>query len=219
MIAKGALLERRTDAGLTPLLLSARASSTDVVKVLCEAGADLEAISTHEETKWRAIHWAVQNDAVEIVRTLLDTGADVNAVTIEGLTPLMIACMIGNAVLVDLLMRHGAYKGKKNNEGQTAIQIAISRGHTDLPQLIKMVDKEIKEEIYDYLDTVKYEKRKLETDLQKANERILKLEEMEKERSTQIESLIRKTQEQESDIQAFMENIQKLQKIVESQNK
>ena len=49
----------------------------DVVKVLIENGADMNAV---QKDKWSALHFVAQNGYVDIAKVLIQNGADVNAV-------------------------------------------------------------------------------------------------------------------------------------------
>lgn len=76
----------------------------DVVKVLVEAGADLNKFDSNGQTP---LHGAAYRNDTEIVAFLLERGAEVNARKDGGQTPLSIALGRGNADVADLLRQQG----------------------------------------------------------------------------------------------------------------
>ena len=72
--------------GTTPLMYAAAYGSADAVKILIEAGADVNSKNAFDAT---ALMWAV-ND-LDKVRLLLTKGADVNARSKMGRSPLLMA--------------------------------------------------------------------------------------------------------------------------------
>lgn len=171
----------------------------DVVRVLCEGGADLEVICTGDESGWRALHWAVQNENEEIVRLLCDNGADVNACTLlEGWTPLMISCMSGNSTIVQLLMRNGARRDKKCKQGKTAVDIALEHNYVELPPLIKKMKHEVKHGIHETLNSQRRKIKILELELQQSLRRIKELETLQLKQQQRIGELEKTAEERES---------------------
>ena len=59
-----------------------------------------------------------------MVTVLLKYGADVNASTTHGYTPLMQAANNGSPELVRLLLNHRPDLGLRNDEGQSALEVA-----------------------------------------------------------------------------------------------
>src|SRR5262249_38626810 len=54
-----------------------------------------------------ALHWAVERDDVELAELLLTAGASVSARTREGVLPLQLAAINGNAAMLGRLIRSG----------------------------------------------------------------------------------------------------------------
>jgi len=98
LLEKGADPNRRTRAGMTPLLFSMAPGRRKSAK-----------------------------DAVEAVRVCLDGGADVNAVNDTGETPLHAAVAQGPA-MVTLLAERGAKLDVKDKQGRTPLDVAMGAG-------------------------------------------------------------------------------------------
>jgi ankyrin repeat protein len=112
--------------GQTALMWAAAAGNDDVVRLLIEAGATVDAIS-HEvvapESEWSqgaadyadmprgrltAVHLAARAGHYETVQALVDAGASLSLVDAAGKTPLDYADANGFTVIADLLRAHGA---------------------------------------------------------------------------------------------------------------
>lgn len=70
------------------------------------------------------LHIAARYGHTEIVRLLVDQGADVNAVAINGFTPLHVCA--NNAQIAELLLAAGAEPSIKDNFGSTVLQSAAT---------------------------------------------------------------------------------------------
>lgn len=100
LIQKGAKLNPIYD--ITPLGLAARDNKLNIVKLLIEAGADLD-FQMEEVEKNTALMIAAENGNFEIVKTLVEAGADVNLKSIYGEHALSMAAHIGNRKIFDYL--------------------------------------------------------------------------------------------------------------------
>ena len=69
-----------------PLTWAVKNGKNDIVKLLVESGAKINAKGIDDET---SLHVAVNKNNIEIVRYLLNNGADINSKEILGWTPLM----------------------------------------------------------------------------------------------------------------------------------
>ena len=67
-----------------------------------------EAANQTEPDGTTALHWAVQQDRLDIVQALISAGANVNTKNRYGTTPLLLAATTGNASVTDALLRAGA---------------------------------------------------------------------------------------------------------------
>jgi ankyrin repeat protein len=75
----------------------------------------------------------------DVVEFLIEKGADVNIQTQSGrvLTPLLLASYGGNKEIVELLLANGAEINVKNDAGDTALDIAKQRNHTEIVELLR----------------------------------------------------------------------------------
>jgi uncharacterized protein len=88
------------------------------------------------------LHFAAQEQAVDVVRLLVDHGADVNRANAHGNTPLFTAVFNsrGDGSIIELLRASGADPLRENLSGQTPVALArlidnydVARFFADLP--------------------------------------------------------------------------------------
>ncbi len=86
-----------------------------------------------------ALHAAMFQKDMEIVRLLLDYGMDVNAIGPKnGYTPLHDAVWGNNPEAAKLLLARGADRTIRNKSGQTALEKARSEGKEELVQILEL---------------------------------------------------------------------------------
>lgn len=93
------LIDSKTLAGFTPLMLAAQRGLEEICKVLIEARADVSAV---DEYGWNAMHLAVKGEWTEVVDLFLDKTELFSSNTKDNRNQLMIAIEVGN---VDLASR------------------------------------------------------------------------------------------------------------------
>jgi len=64
-------------------------------------------------------------------------GADVNIPSLGGRTPLMGAAMNGHCEILKIFLAAGAELAPENDFGETALALAIAKGHTNCADLIE----------------------------------------------------------------------------------
>jgi uncharacterized protein len=75
-----------------------------------------------------ALHRAAQRNDLEGANQLIRTGANVKAANRYGVTPLSLACINGNAAMIELLLKAGADANTTLPEGETALMTAANTG-------------------------------------------------------------------------------------------
>ena len=111
-----ALLDRD---GLSPLHLAAILGHQDIVRILLENRAEVDAPNTNRGDT--PLHLAASNRQIHIVRLLVKYGASVDAVNKNGQTPLMYAAAKGDAEAVRALIAGGANIRAVDRTGNTAL--------------------------------------------------------------------------------------------------
>lgn len=124
------------DRGTTPLMYAAAVGSLDAMKLLVDAGADVNAKNKFSIT---ALMWCATE--IDKVRLLLSKGADPNARSKQGRTPLLIAAGTdGNLDTVKLLLEKGADL-KKADANPAATPLSAAAFANDLAMLQFLIDK------------------------------------------------------------------------------
>jgi len=154
LLTNGCKVERRnirhTD---TPLLYAAINGDIEIVEMLLNRGANINAVNQYGIT---ALHNAVRSKTMEIIELLLKRGAYVNAKDSYSVTPLQLAFENGSEEIVKLLLKHGAYVNSAYNcnfgeghtewlgvketctswEGCTPLWLAVGKGHEEVVKLL-----------------------------------------------------------------------------------
>ncbi|OQD77144.1 hypothetical protein PENDEC_c003G06013 [Penicillium decumbens] len=131
-----------------PLALAAASGHTDIVKLLLEHGATLEA---KDSVGLTALYWAVSENQLDTARCLLSRGADVNS-GIDDSTPLRSA--MSNALrkdrmeMAELLLEHATENAAKGNVGESPLMYAATLSSPKMVQLLlaKGVDLHARDE-------------------------------------------------------------------------
>ena len=105
--------------GETPLMMASINGEMPIVKTLViNNKAQIDHIG------WTPLHYACAKGHLDVASFLIANGANVNALSLGGTTPLMMAVQSGNELLVKLLLDKGADLQLRNAEGISAIDIA-----------------------------------------------------------------------------------------------
>ena len=125
----------------SPLSQSADAGHSNLVRLLLEAGADVEWRGGDEEDEetyeWTALHHAASGGHLEAVRVLLEFGADIDATNADVDSPLHLAVMSRHADVVRLLLESGAEKELINLEGCRPLHLAADCGDPEIVRLLR----------------------------------------------------------------------------------
>uniref|UniRef100_A0AAY5EMW6 Uncharacterized protein n=1 Tax=Electrophorus electricus TaxID=8005 RepID=A0AAY5EMW6_ELEEL len=123
-----ALTEHADSEGWTALRSAAWGGHKESVKVLLEAGAEVDGCDADGRTALRAASWGGHE---EILLTLIAHGAEVDRVDYEGRTPLIAAAYMGHKEVVELLLRRGAYTDVRDVEGRPLLYLLVLEGDLD----------------------------------------------------------------------------------------
>lgn len=154
------------DDGWSLLHWASQEGHTDIIKLLVENGADVDAKFLRNITplfnatgegnlsvvttllqlgadvnsngrNGTALHNAVVYGYKEIAKLLIVSGADVNAVDgLEGRTPIFEGAARGHTDLVQLVLAHGAKKDVRDNDGKLPIDEAKANKRKDIISLL-----------------------------------------------------------------------------------
>ncbi len=139
-LAEGVSPEVADREGRTPLHLAAEGGYTDVIRLLLDAGAEVDA--EDREYGSRPLYYAVSGGHAVAAKLLLENGAAVDAVnhtrdpvsagSVEYFTALSKACQLGRTDLVALLLSRGA---DATGHG-VPLLVAMHGGHVEVMQML-----------------------------------------------------------------------------------
>jgi ankyrin repeat protein len=125
-------IEVRDGRGATPLMHAAAFGNLETLKLLLDAGADLNAQNNFDAT---ALLWAGRDPEKALL--LIERGANVNVQSRQGRTPLMIASLRrGGSAIVALMLAKGADVRVRSGRGGTALGLAASVGDAETIKLL-----------------------------------------------------------------------------------
>jgi len=157
LIAKRANVNVKNWDGQTPLYIALSRGHKDIIELLLSKGANINTV----DNKGNAlIHHAAEAGRKDIVELLIAKGADINAKNNQGQTPLdiavtnnrkdiielllakgadtsiHIAAQIGDLARVGKFVEGGANVNAKNNQGMTALHLAVQEKHQDVAKFL-----------------------------------------------------------------------------------
>ncbi len=104
-LREGESLDDIDEYGFTPLIECAITRQPEIAKALISRKVNINKTDVAGRT---ALHWAIDNNDVEMTRLLLEHGADANAYTRNGLSALVYPVLRGQNPLKQVLYAHGA---------------------------------------------------------------------------------------------------------------
>lgn len=114
-------LNSRIGNGMTPLMQAALMAETTFVKVLLEAGANVDLLNNDMNN---ALWFACVSESAEIIALLIEHGININNSNVNGATSLLYAASAGKYPVVKLLVEAGADLTLQTLDGFTALDSA-----------------------------------------------------------------------------------------------
>jgi len=115
------------------LLEAAKTGDSATALARIHSGVDVDARDTTGTT---ALHWAVYNNAGDVIDALLAAGADPNVANRYGSTPMAEAALAGDVAVIRALLEAGASVESANAEGQTALMIVARSENTAAAEVL-----------------------------------------------------------------------------------
>lgn len=115
----GIQIDATNMADETALMLAANANDLASANLLIEAGASVN------RPHWTPLHYAASKGHTGMMRLLIENDAYIDAESPNGTTPLMMAAYYASPNAVKLMLEEGADPLLKNQDGQTALDMAL----------------------------------------------------------------------------------------------
>lgn len=151
LIEHGADVEVPGQEDFRPLALALAEKKYEAAQALMDGGADVSVASGNQGLTPLMIVAAQTGPAegsiflpgsvrpTDIAQALVDAGANLDAQAANGMTALMIAAANNSAPMIGLLMAAGADPDVKNEEGQTAVDVANLNDNKEASQAIRVL--------------------------------------------------------------------------------
>ena len=131
---QGVKLNHKCDGDSSALLDAVHENHADVVKVLIDAGADIETRDKHSRTP---LMYACKNGSQPIVKMLVAAGAEVRATTSKGATSLILAAYHGHTETVRYLVGLPQVDlSHKDKDGFTSLLAAVEKAGADVVEVL-----------------------------------------------------------------------------------
>lgn len=143
---EGALEERNVQEE-TPLISAARQEKWEIVRLLVEEGADINAET--EQGGLTALRYAIMAGNYEMTTYLIENGADVSQENEHGWTPLHTAARYGHMEILNFLIQEGADINARTDKGVTPTRAASDAGYTDIVVRLTLLQQERQERAND----------------------------------------------------------------------
>jgi len=120
-------------AGSPPLVEAIKSGNRASALALMAKRVDVNAAEPDGTT---ALHWAVQQNDIDLVTRLIRAGAKVNVKNDFGSTPMSEAAVVGSAPLLGALLEAGADVESPNADDQTALMVVARTSQVDAARLL-----------------------------------------------------------------------------------
>eukprot|EP00050_Salpingoeca_kvevrii_P017253 m.63371 g.63371 ORF g.63371 m.63371 type:complete len:1603 (+) comp7455_c0_seq1:213-5021(+) len=146
MLAAGAKLDSADDTGQTPLMMACASAQSNIVRAIVAHVSEVAPVELRDLRGWTALHWAASvGDAACIDELLQIKSIDLCARNLRDETALHLAAREGNCDVIKALMADRFNRREnqllsllllENFNGQTAYDLAESRGAADCAELL-----------------------------------------------------------------------------------
>ncbi|WP_257264172.1 ankyrin repeat domain-containing protein [Endozoicomonas sp. ONNA2] len=142
LLDKGAKVDDEIDKEGTALHLAVRLGQPEIIDMLIQHGANINARSFHMGMK--ALHLAARLDQPDsIIAMLMKRGADINARDNNAETVLHHTAHLDRPAIIDQLMNHGADINARNNEGRTVLHLVAESGQREILDKLLELDADV----------------------------------------------------------------------------
>jgi tankyrase len=131
------------EKGTPSVLIAMKKSYTVIVRILLNAGADINARDKMGITLLMLACGKSTQSYKEIVELLINKGALINEHDRLGYTPLLLSLSGGSAEIAELLIEKGADVYAQTKHGETALSLAEKAGYSKIIELLQMKLKKI----------------------------------------------------------------------------
>ncbi|KAF3802839.1 Vegetative incompatibility protein HET-E-1 [Colletotrichum gloeosporioides] len=121
------------DSDQHALTLAARYGRVEIMRLLLDANADLEAEDGNGETP---LTMAASKGHDGVLQLLIDRKANIEATGRNGSTPLAVAAYEGHVRISRLLLDHGANANARDDDGITPLHLAARKNHHHVVRLL-----------------------------------------------------------------------------------
>lgn len=128
-------IEAMDENGGRPLVLAARNGNTNLLKLLLDRGANINARSWSDHSGTSPLDEAAEDGRLELARLLLDRGAELKHKT-RGFTALHKAAIHGRFEVMKFLLQQGAQAEASESQCTTALHKAAMVGRTSSVKLL-----------------------------------------------------------------------------------
>lgn len=115
--------------GRTPLMLALQKGNKEIIDILLESGADIEAVDNAGMT---ALMYAVASNSKDMVGYLLQKKAKINTLSEAGLTALIVALQNANFEMSRHLLIKGADPSVYKSDKKSPLEIAVSYKNSEV---------------------------------------------------------------------------------------
>jgi len=135
-IIQGGNINAAYGGGYTPLMIAVDLGNKEIVRMLIQAGADVNIEHRGETALGIIFENMIDDDDREIAMVLIDAGANLNQRDINGKTPLIDAVMMEEPKLVSKILIKGADMDARDNTGSTALMYASENGNKEIVTML-----------------------------------------------------------------------------------